>query len=134
MGSVAAWAIVHWDDIKTTFSNAMDVIHDKMKEWLDGVNQWFNDLNTKISNVVGTITRGIRKIIKNAKDTIKGYFDSIINWAEEALRKIGLIKKPKTTYTYATPGSGAGRSDLYRANGGPVFEGQRAIVGEYAPE
>ena len=134
LGSVAAWAIVHWDDIKTTFSNAMDVIHDKMKEWLDGVNQWFNDLNTKISNVVGTITRGIRKIIKNAKDTIKGYFDSIINWAEEALRKIGLIKKPKTTYTYATPGSGAGRSDLYRANGGPVFEGQRAIVGEYAPE
>ena len=134
LGSVAAWAIVHWDDIKTTFSNAMAVIHDKMKEWLDGVNQWFNDLNTKISNVVGTITRGIRKIIKNAKDTIKGYFDSIINWAEEALRKIGLIKKPKTTYTYATPGSGAGRSDLYRANGGPVFEGQRAIVGEYAPE
>lgn len=109
LASVVAWAIVHWDDIKKAFSDAMSAIHDKMKTWLDGINRWFDDLNSKISNVVSSITRGIRKIINNAKKTIKGYFDSIIGWAEDVLSKIGLIQKPRTTYTYANRGAGAGR-------------------------
>lgn len=111
IAGLAIWAYVHWDQIKTACIDAFTSIAQDMEKWIDDATKFFDDLNTAITDIVEKIGQGVKNAVDKAWKGISGFFTDVVEGAKSALRQIGLIKQPKTTY--ANYGAGAGRVKAY---------------------
>ena len=135
---VGGLMIAHWDDIK--------------KLWEDGVN-WIKDKVNWLKDVVPAAWKRLwdkmPQPVKDAVAKIKSFLTSLISKINSALKKLDkfIEKNQQTKDTnkskartgdahsyYNDYGEGNISVPSFFASGGVLKEGQRAIVGEFAPE
>lgn len=155
--SISAWFQETWDNIKTKVTTSIDDMKLKIDEWKNKVNSAkanlisfkdsvvdkFSGIKTSIvdaisgidliqvgKDFVNSIKDGIQAGIDSIRDTVQGWFLSLIpDWAKGWLGIGG----------GGDSGAGGGTSvgnptDVFRAGGGPVSAGSPYIIGEAGPE
>ena len=146
LAGVALFTYTHWEDIKALWKKGTEWIKEKV-DWLkEAIPKAWKALWDKMPEPV-----------KDAVRTIRSWLTKVISKIDEALSKLSNFLTKNRYYDAEADPSRAGTSDsngywnshgvympyahsnsysspLQRANGGPVFEGQRAVVGEVAPE
>ena len=144
---VAGWAIGTWNTVSSWFSNIFstavsaikdiewgevgDAIWGAIKNALWGIGDWLTDVfKEPINAVIGLVN----SLINGVENGVNGVIDGInsalsINWTiPNIFGDDWKIKWSPNIKRVSWKGLD------YLANGGTLSEGQRAIVGEYAPE
>jgi len=116
-----------WNSIVNLFGKVFGKIGDKMKEPINAVIDGLNWMIDKVEGAINSVISGINNHLKIDVD-----FGKVPDWVPDFMgggRSLGGIHWGANLSTVNW-----GRIDKLMANGGILGEGQRAIVGEHAPE
>lgn len=116
-----------WNSIVDLFGNVFGKIGDKMKEPINAVIDGLNWMIDKVEGAINSVINGINNHLKIDVD-----FGKVPDWVPDFMgggKSLGGIHWGANLSTVNW-----GRIDKLMANGGILGEGQRAIVGEHAPE
>lgn len=116
-----------WNSIVDLFGTVFGKIGDKMKEPINAVIDGLNWMIDKVEGAINSVINGINNHLKIDVD-----FGKVPDWVPDFMgggKSLGGIHWGANLSTVNW-----GRIDKLMANGGILGEGQRAIVGEHAPE